>query len=68
MSNSVQSLQAANVHTQTEQTVQPPKQGQTTAQKPVPQDTVTISQSAQHALAAKAKSVSSDTDHDGDSH
>ncbi|MBZ5697841.1 MAG: hypothetical protein LAN18_04775 [Acidobacteriia bacterium] len=68
MSNSVQSLQAANVHAQREQTVQPPKQAQTAAQNPVPADTVTISPSAQQALAAKANPASRDVDYDGDSH
>jgi len=42
----VQSLQTANVRTQTVRTVQPPKHTQTAAQNPVPRSTVAISESA----------------------
>jgi hypothetical protein len=68
MSNSIRSLQAANAQTQTEQTVQPPKKPLATTQKPVPQDTVTISKASQQAQAATTKpAASGDVDHDGDS-
>jgi len=68
MSNSIRSLQAANAQTQTEQTVQPPKKPLATTQKPVPQDTVTISKASQQAQATTTKlSASGDVDHDGDS-
>ena len=67
MSNSIQSVQSANVHAQTEHTVQPPKKAQTTTQNSVPQDTVTISKASQQALAGNANAVASgDKDRAGD--
>ena len=45
MSNSIQSVQAANAQTQIENTVQPPKKAP--AQNSIPQDTVTISKASQ---------------------
>ncbi len=66
MSNSIHSLQAANAKDQTEQTVQPPKKLQTTAQNSVPRDTVTISKASQQAQAGNTKAaVGGDKDHDG---
>jgi hypothetical protein len=66
MSNSIQSVQSANVHAQTEHTVQPPKNAQTTTQA-VPQDTVTISKASQQAHAGNSNAVASgDKDRDGD--
>ena len=57
MTNSVQSLQEAQTHTQTKQSVQPPKtlQEQSTKQETIPQDQVTISQQARQALANNTK-------------
>ena len=69
MSNSVQSVQAINAQTQTEQTVQPPKKPQTAAQTSTPQDKVTISESAKQVLTDNTKpAAGGDVDHDGDSH
>jgi hypothetical protein len=66
MSKSIQSVQSANVHAQTEHTVQPPKNAQTTTQS-VPQDTVTISKASQQAHAGNTNAVASgDKDRDGD--
>jgi hypothetical protein len=67
MSNSIQSVQSANVHAQTEHTVQQPKNAQTTNQNSVPQDTVTITKASQQAHAGNANAVTSgDKDRDGD--
>jgi hypothetical protein len=69
MSNSIQSLQAANTQTQVQQSVQPANKAQTTAPKSTPQDTVTISKASQQALASGTKpAATGDVDHDGDSH
>jgi hypothetical protein len=69
MSNSIQSLQAANAQTQVEQSVQPPNKVQATAPPSIPQDTVTISKASQQALAIGSKpAATGDVDHDGDSH
>jgi hypothetical protein len=69
MSNSIHSIQAVNAQAQTQQAVQPPKNQQTTAQPAIPQDTVTISQSAKQAQAVNTKAAAGgDVDHDGDSH
>jgi len=66
MSNSIHSLQAANAKAQTEQTVQPPKKLQTTAQNSVPQDTVTISKASRQAHAGNIEAAAGgDKDHDG---
>jgi hypothetical protein len=66
MSNSIRSLQAADVQAKTEQTVQPPKKAQTTLQNPVPQDTVTISNAIQQARAGNTNAVAlSGKNHDG---
>jgi hypothetical protein len=54
MTNSVQSVQAAQAHSQKEQAVQPPKNLQEQAAKQnaaASQDSVTISQQAKEALA-----------------
>jgi len=68
MSNSVRSLQTANVQTQQQQTVQPPPKPQTAPKAAAPQDSVKISSSAKQALANKAKPpASGDVDHDGES-
>lgn len=68
MSNSIQSLQATNAQTQTEQAVQPPPKP-ATSPAAIPQDTVTISAAAKQAQASNAKpAASGDVDHDGDSH
>ena len=65
MSISIQSVQATQTQTQTPQAVQPPKKPQTT----LPQDTVTISKSAQQAQTTNTKpAASGDVDHDGDNH
>jgi hypothetical protein len=56
MTNSVQSVQVAQAHSQKEEAVQPPKNLQEQAAKqnaPVSQDQVTISQQAREALANK---------------
>ena len=67
MSNSIQSVQSASVHAQTEHAVQPPKKAQTTIQNSVPQDTVTISKASQQAHAGNTNAVASgDKDRDGD--
>lgn len=67
MSNPIQSIQSANVHAQTEQTVQPPKNAQTSSQNSVPHDTVTISKASQQAQAGNINAVApGDKDHDGD--
>jgi len=67
MSNSTQSVRAIDAHTQTQQTVQPPKKAPATTQKAVPQDTVTISKASQQAQAGNTNAVASgDKDHDGD--
>jgi hypothetical protein len=53
MTNSVQSLQVAQAHSQKEQSVQPPRTSQEQAAKqntPASQDQVTISQQARQAL------------------
>ena len=55
MSNSIQSVQAANAQTQIESTVQPPKKAP--AQNSIPQDTVTISKSSQQANAGNTNTV-----------
>jgi hypothetical protein len=69
MSNSIQSLQAANAQTQTEQSIQPSNKAQTTAHQSAPQDTVTISKASQQALASGGKpAATGDVDHDGDGH
>ena len=64
------SVQAAHAQSQSEQTTnQPAKQPQTAAQTSIPQDKVTISESAKQALANNPKpAASGDVDHDGDSH
>ncbi len=67
MSNSIQSVQSANAHAQTEHTVQPPKNAQTTSQNSVPQDTVTIRKTSQQARAGNTNAVANgDKDRDGD--
>ena len=57
MSNSIQSVQSANVHARTDRTVQLPKKTQTTSQNSVPQDTVTISKASQQARAGNTNAV-----------
>jgi hypothetical protein len=67
MSNPIQPIQAVNAQTQTQPAAQPPKQ--TTAQSTVPQDKVTISESAKQALTDNTKQAAGgDKDHDGDTH
>jgi hypothetical protein len=67
MSNSIQSVQSAHVHAQTEHAVQPSRILQTTSQNSVPQETVTISKPSQQAHAGNTNAVAShDKDHDGD--
>ncbi len=67
MSNSINPVQAVNAQTQTQPAAQPPKQA--AAQTAIPQDKVTISESAKQALADKTKpAAGGDVDHDGDSH
>jgi hypothetical protein len=69
MSNSIQSLQAANSKTQVGKSVQPPNKPQATAPPTTPQDTVTISKASQQALATGSKpAATGDVDHDGDNH
>jgi hypothetical protein len=57
MSTSVQSVQAAHVQQQSEQSIQPPKNLQTEApaQNAIPTDTVSISQQARQALATNSR-------------
>ncbi|HWZ56074.1 MAG TPA: hypothetical protein VNZ63_08390 [Verrucomicrobiae bacterium] len=57
MTSSVHSLQTSQSESQTEKTVQPPKNLQTEAaqQTAAPQDQVTISQEARQALASNTK-------------
>jgi hypothetical protein len=57
MTNPIHSVQTAQVQTQTEQAVQPPKTLQTEAvkQDAAPQDQVTISQEARRALSTNSK-------------
>jgi hypothetical protein len=55
VSNLIQAIQAIDTQTQTQQTALPAKSQQTTAQSALPQDKVTISASAQQALANTAK-------------
>jgi len=57
MSTSVQSIQAAHIQQQSEQSVQPPKNLQTEApmQTAIPTDTVSISQQARQALATNSR-------------
>jgi hypothetical protein len=55
VSNLIQSIQTIDTQTQTQQTALPAKSLQPTAQSALPQDKVTISASAQHALANTAK-------------
>jgi len=65
VSNPIQSIQAVNA--QTQQAAQPPKQAAT--QTAIPQDKVSISESAKQALADNTKpAAGGDVDHDGDSH
>ena len=69
MTSSVNSLQAAHAETQTEQSVQPPKnlQAQAATQNAGVQDTVTISQEGRQALASNTKEPSgSDPNPNGD--
>ena len=71
MANTIHSIQASYVQSQTEQAVLPPKTLQTKAatQNTGSQDTVTISQQARQSLASNTKQASgSDTNHDGDNH
>jgi len=63
MSNSIHSLQSANVQAQTDQAVQAPKKPEATTQAVTQGDTVTISKAAQLALASNATPAS-----DGDGH
>jgi hypothetical protein len=68
MSDSVRSLQTANIQTHIEQTIQPPKKLQTASQSSVPQDTVTISKANQQAHAGSTNAVAGrDKDRDRDS-
>jgi len=57
MSNSVHSIQAANMHAQAEQSVQPPKTLQTEAasQTAIPKDTASISQQTRRSLASNTR-------------
>jgi hypothetical protein len=65
MSNSTNSIQTAQALNQTEQAVRPPKKPQAVTQGVIQQDTVTISKSAQQALANNAKPASSGGGHHG---
>jgi len=68
MSNPVQSVSAVNPQTQAHAAAPPPKTQQTTTQSAVPQDKVTISETAKQALAdTKKPAAGGDVDHDGDS-
>jgi hypothetical protein len=57
MTSSVHSLQTSQSESQTEKTVQPPKnlQAEAAKQTAAPQDQVTISQEARRALATNTK-------------
>jgi hypothetical protein len=57
VTSSIHSVQSAQVQTQNEQAVQPPKTLQTEAAKQdaAPQDQVSISQEARQALATNSK-------------
>ena len=69
MSNSIQSVQALNAQTQAQQSVPPANKAQTTAPQSTPQDTVTISEASQQALASGSKpAATGDVDRDGDNH
>ena len=71
MSYSTQTIQAAHVHTQVEQSVQPPKTLQTEAatQTAVSNDTVTISQQARQALVTNSQQASgADANSNGTNH
>jgi hypothetical protein len=67
MSNPVQSIHAVNVVAKTQPTAPPAKNQQTATPTATPQDKVTISPSAQQALAGNAKPpAGGDVDRDGD--
>jgi len=67
VSDSIHSLHAINAQTQTQQAAQPSKQA--TTQTAIPQDKVSISESAKQALADNIKpAAGGDRDHDGDRH
>jgi hypothetical protein len=69
MSNSVHSVQPVNAQAQPQQLSPPHKNQQSTTQTAAPQDKVTISPSAQRALANNKNPASGgDVDHDGDNH
>ena len=67
MSLTIPPVPAANAQAQqTQQATPPPKQS--TAANAVPQDKVTISDTAKQAAAGNTKPASGDANHDGDSH
>jgi hypothetical protein len=67
MSLTVQPVQAPNTQTQTQQAAPPPKQAATPSA--IPQDKVTISESAKKTLTDNTKpAAGGDADHDGDKH
>jgi len=67
MSNPIQPIHAVSAQTQAPQAAPPPKQAAT--QTAVPQDKVTISESAKQALTDNTKpAAGGDKDHDGDTH
>jgi len=68
MSNSIQSVPGINAQTQTQQSAPPTKQAATQSAA-IPQDKVSISESAKQALADNTKpKAGGDVDHDGDKH
>jgi len=67
MSNTIQPIQAINAQTRAQSLTQPSKQAATPTA--IPQDKVSISESAKEALADSTKpAAGGDVDHDGDSH
>jgi hypothetical protein len=67
MSLTVPPVQAASVQSQQTQQAPPPPKQPTTANA-VPQDKVTISDSAKQAASGNTKPAAGDANHDGDSH
>jgi hypothetical protein len=68
MSIAIQSVQALNAQAQTQPAAQAPKSTEAGTQSATPQDKVTISPQAQHALASNTKPASGDVDRGGDNH